>query len=250
MKGNADCSRFSALCKCVAPVVCQPGRFAVAAFCLLPLLGSLTAGDRVPDSGDVSVALSPPLPTQMPELDRLAIPALPESPTQVESGRYLYYFHCMPCHGDRGQGLTDEWREVWVEDHQNCWGRGCHTGRSEIEAFFIPRAVPRVIGPPQALRSFETADDLFLFLQMTQPPQRAGALSDSEYWDLTAFLLHENDRLAPDDQIGPEATSHSATGSDLILTTLLPLLALFLALWLAWRQRVSRGNRGTERKQT
>jgi hypothetical protein len=208
------------------------------ALSLLLLLGSPMLWRWVPDSGSAPAALSPPLPTQMPGPDRLAQPLLPESPTQVESGRYLYYFHCMPCHGDRGQGLTDEWREVWVEDHQNCWGRGCHTGKSDMDAFFLPRSVPAVIRPPQALGAFQTAGDLFLFLRETQPPQRPGALSDTEYWELTAFLLHENDRLAPGVQIGPEASAHSVQGSDLILATLMPLLALLLVAWLRKRQSV------------
>jgi cytochrome c len=207
--------------------------FALVALILLSLPGGLMTKARAPDNNSgPAAALSPPLPTQTPGSDRLAIPVLSESPTQVEVGRYLYYFHCMPCHGDRGQGLTEEWRDVWVEDHQNCWGRGCHTGKSNIEAFFIPRFVPPVIGSPRALGSFQTASDLFRFLQKTQPPQRAGALSDSEYWDLTAFLLHENDRLAPGEQIGPPAPGRSASGGELIPITLMPLLALSLALWL------------------
>ena len=181
-------------------------------------------------------AVTPPQPTEMPMSDRLAEPVMPESPTQVDTGRSLYYFHCMPCHGDRGQGLTDEWRQVWVEDHQNCWGRGCHTGRSELDAFSIPRQVPPVSGSPQALASFQTAEDLFAFLRETQPPQRAGTLSDAEYWALTAFLLHENGRLSPDTPIGPQAAAASVSAGDVVLITLAPLLALFSVLWLRKRQ--------------
>jgi cytochrome c len=166
----------------------------------------------------------------MPVEDRLAEPVLPESPTQVDIGRYLYYFHCMPCHGDRGQGLTDEFREIWVEDHQNCWGRGCHTGRSELAAFHIPRSIPAVIDSPQALGAFETAGDLFSFLRATQPPQRPGALADSEYWALTSFLLHENGRPLP-----AAGSSLTVSGAGLALATLAPLLALLTVTWLARR---------------
>ena len=79
-----------------------------------------------------------PQPAITPTVDRLAIPVLPEHPTQVELGSSLYYYHCMPCHGDRGQGLTDEWREVWEEDHQDCWAKGCHSFRDQDEVFTIP----------------------------------------------------------------------------------------------------------------
>jgi len=172
---------------------------------------------------------------QMPVDDRLAEPLLPESPTQVDIGRNLYYFHCMPCHGDRGQGLTDEFREVWVEDHQNCWARGCHTGRSELAAFAIPRSIPAVIGSPQALGAFETAEDLFVFLRATQPPQRPGALADSEYWALTSFLLHENGRPLPYGGSSPVASGPPVSNTGLVLATLAPLLALLSVTWLARR---------------
>ncbi len=179
---------------------------------------------------------APPQPTGMPGEDRLAMPVLPESPTQVDNGRYLYYFHCMPCHGDRGQGLTDEWRQVWVEDHQNCWGRNCHTGRTEMAGFYIPRFVPPVSGSPQALGAFQTPEDLFVFLQETQPPQRPGALSEEEYWALTAFLLDQNDRL-PSEAQGPAGLGHSISRFDWIVATLIPVLALSLVLWLGKRPK-------------
>ena len=172
---------------------------------------------------------------QLPEVDRLAEPVLPESPTQVDIGRNLYYFHCMPCHGDRGQGLTDEWREVWVEDHQNCWARGCHTGRAELEAFAIPRTIPAVIGPPQALGAFERADDLFDFLRATQPPQRPGALADSEYWALTSFLLHENGRPLPEAGSGVTTSGAPVSSAGLAFATLAPLLAMLSVAWLGRR---------------
>lgn len=188
--------------------------------------------------------VAPPQPPEMPGDDRLAVPVLPESPTQVDTGRYLYYFHCMPCHGDRGQGLTDEWRQVWVKDHQNCWGRTCHTGQSEMAAFYIPRFVPPVSGSPQALRSFQAPEDLFVFLQETQPPQRPGALSQEEYWALTAFLLDENGRL-PSEAQGPAGLGHSISSADLVIATLVPLLALFSVLWLA---RHRDGDRDSQRQ--
>ena len=202
------------------------GGLALVTFFLLPWTGSrLLSASEAGDPGTVSV----PTP-QMPVEDRLAEPVLPESPTQVDIGRNLYYFHCMPCHGDRGQGLTDEFREIWVEDHQNCWGRGCHTGRTELSAFYIPRSIPAVIGTPQALGIFQTADDLFAFLRATQPPQRPGALADSEYWALTSFLLHENGRPLPETESGAEMSN-----AGLVVATLAPLLVLLGVALLAGR---------------
>ena len=185
-----------------------------------------------PDNAQTTPATTSQM--QMGE-DRLAEPELPESPTEVDIGRNLYYFHCMPCHGDRGQGLTDEWREVWEEDHQNCWARGCHTGRAELEAFPIPHTIPAVIGSPQALGAFQTADDLFVFLRATQPPQRPGALADSEYWALTSFLLHENGRSLPEAESGATTSGAPVSSAGLAFATLAPLLAMLSVAWLGRR---------------
>ena len=102
------------------------------------------------------------LPTSTPAsaYNPLAIPTLPENPSQAEMGEYLYYFNCMPCHGDKGQGLTDAWRQVWEEDHRNCWGRGCHGGHSENEGFPIPKIVPAIILEGDALGRFSNPGDL------------------------------------------------------------------------------------------
>ncbi len=172
-----------------------------------------------------------PLSTPGEPPDRLAEPVLPESPTQAELGHSLYYFHCMPCHGDRGQGLTDEWRLVWVEDHQNCWARGCHTGR-QMAAFVIPRSVPPVSGSALALSRFQTADELFTFLRDTQPPQRPGALADEEYWMLTAFLLRLNGRLPPGTELGTEQPDQPVPRADILAAaTLGSLLGMVVISW-------------------
>jgi hypothetical protein len=109
----------------------------------------------------------------------------------------------MPCHGDHGQGLTDEFRQLWVEDHQNCWARGCHAGRLEDQGFPIPRVVPAVSSRPDQLLRFPAPEDLFAYLESTHPPQNPGVLKEDEYWAVTALLLSENQRLAPDGTVGP-----------------------------------------------
>jgi hypothetical protein len=174
----------------------------------------------------------PPAPMALGTPDRLAAPVMPESPTQVDVGRNLYYYHCMPCHGDQGQGLTDEWRQVWEEDHQNCWARGCHSGRAGEEGFPIPRLVPPVSGSTQTIAGLQTADGLFEYLRQTHPPQRPGALLEEEYWALVAFLLYENGRLGPDDQVGHGAAQRSALPIEILGGAALGLLLIvLLILW-------------------
>jgi hypothetical protein len=144
-----------------------------------------------------------------PTVDRLALPVLSEHPSQVELGSYLYYHHCMPCHGDRGQGLTDEWREVWVEDHQNCWAKGCHSFRDQDEVFTIPTTIPPVSGTIHFIQRFPEPANLFEYLSLTHPPQSPGILSVEQYWAITAFLLVENEKLDVKGEVGPLAEKHA-----------------------------------------
>lgn len=153
--------------------------------------------------GKITPVAQQPDPTPMMGLGRFEVPELPENPTQVDLGANLYFYHCMPCHGDYGQGLTDEFREAWVDDHQNCWARGCHTGRPEDEGFPIPKYVPPVIAA-QLLVHFPVAQELYDYLITTHPPQNPGVLSEDEYWSVTAFLWFENGQLPSGVELGPQ----------------------------------------------
>lgn len=169
---------------------------------LLAFLGMLLIGHPF-----LSLASSSPTatPAAFFEHDGLATPVLPARPTQIDLGHNAYYYHCMPCHGDVGQGLTDEWRHVWVEDHQNCWGRRCHGGKVGDEGFPLPRTIPAVFHTPDQLQTrFPSVEALYDYLQRTHPPQRPGALAEDEYWSLTALLLAENERLPAGKVLGPQ----------------------------------------------
>jgi hypothetical protein len=151
--------------------------------------------------GNLVTLAQEPEPTPM--IDRFAVPEMPENPTQVEVGENVYYYNCMPCHGDRGQGLTDEFREAWVDDHQNCWAHGCHNAGSATEAFPIPKFVPAVIASQLNIH-FPTAQKLYDYLSREHPPQNPGALKSDEYWALTAFLWFENGQLPMGVELAPE----------------------------------------------
>jgi mono/diheme cytochrome c family protein len=151
---------------------------------------------------DSSVAAKQtPQPT--PTLDRLATPVMPSSPQPADYGRQVYYLNCMPCHGDVGQGLTDEWRDVWEEDHRDCWASGCHGGRAGDEGFPVPRTIPAVIGAPPILGNFQTSAELLQYLKLTHPPQRPGVLSDIDYKNVTALLWEASGRFDPEPTLSP-----------------------------------------------
>lgn len=127
-----------------------------------------------------------------PMTNRLAPPPTVYPPTQAGQGAQDYYQSCSVCHGDRGQGLTDEWRSViGGGTPENCWHSQCHGSIRGPEGFNFPKIVPPVIGSG-VLDNFNTGLDVYHFLKLNMPYQAAGSLSDVSYWDLTAFLLSAN----------------------------------------------------------
>jgi mono/diheme cytochrome c family protein len=47
--------------------------------------------------------------------------ALAYTEDQARQGAGVFAFYCSTCHGDRGQGLTDEFRATWAPGDQYCW---------------------------------------------------------------------------------------------------------------------------------
>lgn len=164
---------------------------------LLPLFAWLGSSPFQPDliqETDIS-----PTPTY----DPLAEPPLPENPTEFELGQNLYWHWCMTCHGDHGQGLTDEFRGIWEPEHQNCWARGCHAGRPGDEGFPIPTVVPAVVNDSH-LAQFASVQGLTEYLQTTHPPQSPGVLKTGEYHAIALYVFSMNAR-APGDEPLPAA---------------------------------------------
>jgi cytochrome c len=140
------------------------------------------------DTNAQQAAVSP-----TPTYDPLDEPPLPEHPTEYELGRNLYWHWCMTCHGDVGQGLTDEFRGIWEEDHQDCWGRGCHAGHPGDMGFPIPTVVPALVSDAH-LEQFACMQELSAFLKATHPPQSPGILKDEEYHAIALFVFTMNER--------------------------------------------------------
>lgn len=189
---------------------------------LIPLCFSITTSIPADAAGS----------SPTPEPDPLAVPVLPDNPSDIDLGRITYYYHCMPCHGDKGQGLTDEWRAVWVEDHQNCWSRGCHSGRPGDLGFPVPRFIPPVMPPFSSLARFESQDDLSEFLHVSHPPQTPGVLDEAECRTLAAYLTQS---LPQGSAMGVAATVDDAGRStpSLVLVTWAGV-TLAATLGLAW----------------
>jgi cytochrome c len=124
-------------------------------------------------------------------LDRLAEPTLPVSPSQADRGAQVYWLSCLPCHGDLGQGLTDEFRQTYPPEDRNCWNSGCHGERPYENGFKLPASIPAVVGT-EALQKFPNAAVLRAYIKTAMPFWKPGSLTDEEAWAVTAFLLRQN----------------------------------------------------------
>jgi cytochrome c len=122
--------------------------------------------------------------------DMMVAPVLPENPTQADYGRQVYYYVCMACHGNLGQGLTEEWVAEAGEGN-SCWQSKCHASNHPPEGFELPRAIPGVVGP-ELINPFRSASSLHDYLRARMPWQAPGSLSEEKYWQVTAFLLELN----------------------------------------------------------
>lgn len=138
-----------------------------------------------------SPTLPEPTLNPMDEVSWLKLPDMPASATQADVGAEVYRLVCSACHGDKGQGLTEDWIATWDPSTQNCWQSHCHHANHPPEGFILPRYVPAVIGD-QTLMRFQTAQDLKQYIHENMPWHTPGSLTEEEYLQLTAFLLREN----------------------------------------------------------
>jgi len=132
-----------------------------------------------------------PLVKSTPTVDRLAEPTLPANPSQADKGAQVYWLSCLPCHGDRGQGLTEEFKQTYPEEDRNCWASGCHGKRPYDKGFILPTVIPAVIGS-QSLQKFPNALVLHAYIMAAMPFWKPGSLTDEESWEVTAFVLRES----------------------------------------------------------
>jgi hypothetical protein len=153
----------------------------------------------------------------------------------------------MTCHGDVGQGLTDAFRGIWEEDHQDCWGRGCHAGHPGDLGFPIPTVVPALVSGTH-LNQFSTIQELSAFLQATHPPQSPGILKDEEYHAIALFVFAMNSRslidLLPTDTPIPTPTQTplppQESPSSSLRVYAMVMLGMLVAGILAWLRRYHR----------
>jgi cytochrome c5 len=130
------------------------------------------------------------MPAPIPTVHDWLIVNVPANATQAQYGAEVYRLVCQDCHGDRGQGLTPEWRATWAPQDQNCWQSRCHAANHPPEGFVLPIA-PAIAGKA-ALSRFSTAADLHSFIQAEMPWYNPGSLIAQDAWAVTAHVLLMN----------------------------------------------------------
>lgn len=108
----------------------------------------------------------------------------------------------MPCHGDKGQGLTDEFRKTYPPEEEYCWESGCHGANPYESGFSLPKKIPGVIGET-TLAKFADASQLNAYIRATMPFWNPGSLAEEDAWRVTAFILRENDLWEDATELNP-----------------------------------------------
>jgi hypothetical protein len=129
------------------------------------------------------------MPTQ--EESWLNLSGLPEDATQVEVGAQIYYLVCSTCHGDHGQGLTNEGIDPTDRRNINCWQSKCHASNHPNDGFKLPHRIPPIVGPHMASK-YLSAQELHEFVSASMPWHAPGSLTSQEYWQVTAYVLYIN----------------------------------------------------------
>jgi quinol-cytochrome oxidoreductase complex cytochrome b subunit/mono/diheme cytochrome c family protein len=164
-----------------------------AALASLPLIPALLQPLRVQASPELQSTPTPAAqPTPTFDEQRLVKPDIPEGNSeQLQKGSIIYWGICMACHGDQGQGLTNEWRDAYGPVDRNCWQRGCHGTDHPPQGFLIPKTlvIPAVAGSGRLTR-FENAQELHDFILANMPWWDPGQLTDAETWQVTAYILN------------------------------------------------------------
>ncbi|MGE5464168.1 MAG: cytochrome b N-terminal domain-containing protein [Syntrophothermus sp.] len=162
-----------------------------AALILLVLaVGSLNIPTAQASSRLQATATPPVQPTPTFDLKRLDKPVvIGDRSEQLKKGSIIYWGVCLTCHGDRGQGMTDEWRDAYGDD-KDCWQSGCHGTDHPTPGFEIPRdlVIPPVAGPGKLAR-FKNAQELHDFILASMPWWNPGDLTDEEAWQVSAYIL-------------------------------------------------------------
>ena len=156
---------------------------------MLFVFASADASQTLPIATSIASQVTPTF-----DVSRLTQPPTVYPPAQADNGAQTYWGMCMDCHGDRGQGLTEEWINSFDPKDRDCWQSGCHGSDYPKNSFEIPQTGAPAIAGPGRLARFSNAFELYSHIQKNMPLFPSGSLTPEEAWALTAHVLRMNDR--------------------------------------------------------
>jgi quinol-cytochrome oxidoreductase complex cytochrome b subunit len=155
---------------------------------LLLVLGVFLGIAISAQASPVFQATPSPQPTTTFDNTRFEKPETAQPPTQLNEGALYYWGVCMPCHGDHGQGLTEEWKLSYNDHERDCWESGCHGQDYPNSSFEIPETgIPAIAGSGK-LGRFTSTRDLYDYLINDMPWGRTGTLTTETAWALSAYI--------------------------------------------------------------
>jgi len=161
------------------------------------LLTKNVNASQSPQAGGTPTVIPGATPTF--DMRRLDKPQMPAVLSQVDEGQLIYWGICLACHGDRGQGLTDEWRFGAFGEDNNCWKSRCHGSNHPEQGFEIPKtlAFPS-LSSAGSLGRFQTAQQLYDYVVEMMPWWKPHSLGSEKAWQVTAYLLKMKGSLPND----------------------------------------------------
>jgi quinol-cytochrome oxidoreductase complex cytochrome b subunit/mono/diheme cytochrome c family protein len=166
-------------------------RYLLAIVILLLMVVLLSAFNVQASPQLQSTATPTAQPTPTFDVQRLEKPVIAaDNSDQLIKGSEIYWGICMACHGDVGQGLTDEWRDAFGTEDRNCWESECHGSDHPPQGFQIPKdkLAPAVAGTSKLTR-FSNAQELHDYILANMPWWDPGQLTDEKAWQVTAYIL-------------------------------------------------------------
>ena len=146
---------------------------------------------------------------------RLDQPPTVYPPAQADTGAQIYWGMCMSCHGDKGQGLTEDWVNSFPPEERIVGTRAVMPATRLQNSFVIPQTgIPALAGAGKLAR-FSNSFELYRFIHENMPFFRSGSLTSEEAWSLSAYILRMNDRELPnftlDETSGAAISVHHKT---------------------------------------
>ena len=225
---------------------------------ILALVILLLSGVILLSSGSTSAASPDPQIQSTPSpYSRPGPPPTIYPPSQADNGAQVYWGMCQDCHGDRGQGLTAEWRAAFPPEYQDCWASGCHGEDHPGNSFEIPNAGGPALAGPGALPQFLSAFELGGFIHESMPLSPTYSLSEDQTWELAAFLLRLNDQVLEDIKLSDTTSAAiqihhpiKTPASELPGTLLLAAILLFGAIGISAGAKINAKQVNKDRKGT